>query len=76
MTDQADLVDTADIAAILNVTREHVTDKLTKAPGFPAPTVNRSRKLRRWDRAEVMAWLKGGRRSLPPSSGSTSPVAA
>lgn len=69
------LLDTAQIAQLLNVTREHVTDKLTKAPDFPAPAVNLSRKMRRWDEGEVIAWLTGVRRSPRPSSGSTSPVA-
>ena len=54
----ADLIDTGQIADILGVTREHVTDKLTKRPDFPAPAVNVSRKLRRWDRSESnrLAW--------------------
>lgn len=70
------LLDTGQIAQLLNVTREHVTDKLTKAPDFPAPTVNLSRKMRRWDEDEVIAWLKKGARRFPqPSSGSTSPKA-
>lgn len=66
------LLDTAQIAALLNVTREHVTDKLTKAPGFPAPAVDLSRKMRRWDESEVLEWLRrGARRSPRQSSDST-----
>lgn len=52
-------VDTAEIADMLDVTREYVTDKLTKRADFPAPIVNRSRRLRRWDRKDVEAWMAG-----------------
>jgi predicted DNA-binding transcriptional regulator AlpA len=51
------LIDTQQIAAILGVSREHVTNRLTKRPGFPAPRVNLSQRLRRWSEAEVLAWL-------------------
>lgn len=54
---RAELLDTADIAAWLGVTRAHVTDRLTKQPGFPKPAVNLSRRLRRWRRADVAAYL-------------------
>lgn len=70
------LLDTGQIAQLLNLTREHVTDKLTKQPGFPAPQVNLNRKTRRWSEDEVLEWLKRGARRFPlPSSGSTSPEA-
>lgn len=52
-----DLLDTADIAAILGVSRQYITDHLSKLPKFPAPVINLSQKLRRWDRAEVMAYF-------------------
>ena len=52
------LLDTAQIAAILGCTREHVTDRITKRPDFPRPEVNLSRRLRRWKEADVMAWLR------------------
>jgi predicted DNA-binding transcriptional regulator AlpA len=51
------LIDTAKIAQLLGVTREHVTDRLTKRPDFPRPAVNLSRRLRRWSEADVRAWL-------------------
>lgn len=51
-----ELVDTAEVARMLGLTREYVTDKLTKRPGFPKPAVNVSQRLRRWRRAEVEAW--------------------
>lgn len=53
-----DQMDTADIAALLKCTRDYVTDKLVKQRGFPAPRVNLSQKLRRWDRAEVLQWIE------------------
>lgn len=52
-----DLIDTAEIAAMLGVSRAHVTDRLTKQPSFPAPKIARSQRLRRWDRADVLAWM-------------------
>ena len=59
------LIDTAGIAQVLGLSRAYVTDELTKRPDFPAPIVNRSRRLRRWDSAEVMRWATDGRRSDP-----------
>jgi predicted DNA-binding transcriptional regulator AlpA len=53
------LLDTQQIASLLNVTREYVTDKLTKRPGFPAPRINQSRRLRRWAESDVLAYLAG-----------------
>ena len=71
------LIDTAQIAQLANVSRAHVTDRLTKRPGFPEPAINVSQRTRRWDEAAVLEWLKtGARRSLPPSSGSTPTEAA
>jgi predicted DNA-binding transcriptional regulator AlpA len=49
-------IDTARIAEILGITREHATDKVTKRPDFPKPVINASRKMRRWDEAAVRAW--------------------
>lgn len=58
-----DLIDTADIAAMLGVTRQHVTDKLTKQPTFPPPVIDLSQRIRRWDRATVLAWLAQSKRA-------------
>jgi predicted DNA-binding transcriptional regulator AlpA len=52
------LIDTGDIAQMLGVTREHVTNRLTKRPDFPKPAVNISRKLRKWSEDEVRAWMR------------------
>jgi predicted DNA-binding transcriptional regulator AlpA len=70
------LLDTGQIAALLNLKRGYVTDKLTKRPDFPRPTVDRSQKLRRWKESDVMAWARGERQSPARSPGSTSPAAA
>lgn len=50
-------LDTADIAAMLGVTRVHVTDRITKRPDFPKPFINVSRRLRYWRASEVQAWM-------------------
>lgn len=50
-------LDTAAIAAMLGVTREHVTDRITKRPDFPKPFINVSRRLRYWRQSEVQAWM-------------------
>lgn len=57
------LIDTGQIAKMLGVSREHVTDKLTKRADFPKPAVNLSRRLRRWEEAEVMKWLRQSKRA-------------
>lgn len=53
-------IDTAGIAAMLGVTREHVTDRITKRPDFPKPFINVSRRLRYWRQSEVQAWMQKG----------------
>jgi hypothetical protein len=53
------LIDTGQIAELLGVTRQHVTNRLTKRPDFPAPCVNRSRRMRKWKEADVWAWARG-----------------
>ena len=42
-----------DTAAMLGVSRQHVTDRLTKQPTFPQPVIDLSQRIRRWDRAEA-----------------------
>lgn len=51
--------DTADIAAYLDVTRNHVTDRLVKSPDFPPPLINRGPRLRRWLAEDVRRWASG-----------------
>jgi predicted DNA-binding transcriptional regulator AlpA len=50
----ADLVDTGDIARMLGVTRAHVTNRLSKRPDWPKPAVDLSQRLRRWRREDVL----------------------
>jgi predicted DNA-binding transcriptional regulator AlpA len=53
------LLDTGQIAELLGVSREHVTNRLTKRSDFPRPVIDASRKMRRWSEADVMAWAGG-----------------
>ena len=72
----SETIDTAGIAELLACTRAHATTRVVKQPGFPAPVLNLSQRLRRWNRAEVEAYLKAGPRSAPPSRGSSAPGAS
>jgi predicted DNA-binding transcriptional regulator AlpA len=49
-------INTAEIAELLHVTREYVTDKLSKRPDFPRPVVNFSQRSRRWKRDQIETW--------------------
>lgn len=53
-------LDTAGIAAMLGVTREHVTDRITKRTDFPKPFINVSRRLRYWRASDIHAWMTRG----------------
>lgn len=53
-------LDTAGIAAMLGVTREHVTDRITKRPDFPKPFINVSRRLRYWRQSDIQSWMLKG----------------
>ena len=44
-------IDTEGIAALLGLTRQHVTDRLTKRRDFPRPVIDLSRRTRRWREA-------------------------
>ena len=52
-------LDTAGIAALLGLSREHVTDRLTKRMDFPKPYINVSRRTRYWRTSDVLAWMRG-----------------
>ncbi len=58
----SELITTGDIAQYLGVTREYVTDKLTKRPDFPKPAICISQKLKKWRRDEVLAYCSGKKR--------------
>lgn len=64
----SDLIDTAGIAELLGTSRKHVTDRVTKQPDFPPPVVNRSQRLRRWAREQVMQWAASGQSRAAMSS--------
>ncbi len=52
-----ELLDTADRATMLRLTRAHVVGRLIKRPDFPDPIINISQRLRRWLRSDVESWL-------------------
>ena len=52
-------LDTAGIAALLGLSREHVTDRLTKRLDFPKPYINVSRRTRYWRTTDVLKWMGG-----------------
>ena len=60
MASSAPRMSTADIAALLGLSREHVTDRITKRLDFPKPFINVSRRTRYWRTSDVHAWLKKG----------------
>lgn len=60
MASSAPRMSTADIAALLGLSREHVTDRITKRLDFPKPFINVSRRTRYWRTVDVMAWLRRG----------------
>ena len=60
--DTRGLLDAADIAARYGLTRDYVTDKLTKMPHFPRPWLNVSQKTRKWAVAEIEEWEKKRRK--------------
>lgn len=69
------VIDTAEIARMIGVTRAHVTNRLIKRPDFPRPAINISQKTRYWRRADVLEFMAGPkavRPRTPASRGSTS----
>lgn len=59
MASSAPRLDTAGIAALLGLSREHVTDRLTKRVDFPKPYINVSRRTRYWRTTDVLKWMGG-----------------
>lgn len=59
MASSAPRLDTAGIAALLGLSREHVTDRLTKRVDFPKPYINISRRTRYWRTTDVLKWMGG-----------------
>lgn len=52
------LLGTAAIAIRYELTREYVTDTLTKRADFPPPRLNLNRKVRKWGEDDLEAWEK------------------
>lgn len=65
-------VDTADIARMLGLSREHVTDRLTKRPDFPRPVINISSRTRKWSERDVLAFVQGKHHSRAATSSADS----
>jgi predicted DNA-binding transcriptional regulator AlpA len=63
----SETVDTGQIAELLQVSRRHVTDKLSKSPDFPPPVINLSERIRRWDLAAVLAYARQDSRQSRPA---------
>lgn len=57
------LLDTAQIAAMLSMTREYVTDRLTKRPDFPKPRIALNRKTKRWAECDIREWMERHRQA-------------
>jgi predicted DNA-binding transcriptional regulator AlpA len=51
-----DLLTTKDISSLLNVNHRHCVERIIKRPDFPKPTVNLSRRLKRWNRMDILKW--------------------
>jgi hypothetical protein len=60
---------TADIAQLVGVTRRHATGQIVKRPGFPAPCINASQRLRAWPTKKVLAYFQGIGRTIEPARG-------
>lgn len=55
------LIDTAGIAELLMVSRQHVTDKITKRTDFPKPAIDVSRRIRYWRIDDVRDYVRKAR---------------
>jgi hypothetical protein len=53
------LSDAVAALALAGVTRRHATGQIVKRPGFPAPCINASQRLRAWPTAKVLAYFRG-----------------
>ncbi len=59
MASSASRLDTAGIVELLDLSREQVTDRLTKRLDFPKPYINVSRRTRYWRTSDVLKWMEG-----------------
>jgi len=53
---------TEDIAKALKVSTRHAREKVVTRADFPRPAVALSRKMRRWDSADVQRWMESQRK--------------
>lgn len=66
------LITIDDIAEMFKVGRRTVADHWIHRPDFPPPAIAPSRRTRRWDRDEIIAWATpAGRKSAPRTPGNT-----
>ena len=64
------LITIDDIAEMFKVGRRTVADHWIHRPDFPPPAVAPSRRTRRWDRDEIIAWATPvGRKSAQRTPG-------
>jgi predicted DNA-binding transcriptional regulator AlpA len=54
-------LNTQDIATLLGVSRQHVTNRIVKRPDFPKPVINLTQRLRAWRTDEVLAYFKSSK---------------
>lgn len=52
----SELMDTAEIANDLSLSRDYVTKNVVKRPEFPLPRLRLSRKTVKWAREDVQRW--------------------
>ena len=57
-------LDTAEIAALLRLKRDTVTERIVRRPDFPKPWVHLSQKHRLWRLSDVMAWVDQSREAM------------
>ncbi|MFZ9372377.1 MAG: helix-turn-helix domain-containing protein [Limnohabitans sp.] len=66
-----------DIADMFKVGRRTVSDHWVHRPDFPAPALAPSRRSRRWDRDDIIAWATpAGRKSARQTLGNRSTTAS
>lgn len=56
------LINVDEIAQMFGVSRRTVADHWISKPGFPKPAVAPSRRLRRWDKQDIIDWAAPKRR--------------
>lgn len=52
----ANEIDAGTVSQLLDVSRQHFTDRISKRPDFPKPVVDYSARNRKWRFDEVMKW--------------------